>query len=95
MGERMEALGHNLPEDVKRLIFRFDQHPTATIIKDLDITWYSCRKGENTLLMIHGPKRCFKRITENGLEYVNWFYLRLWRTLEPDWTPRSDTLKRV
>ena len=35
MGERMDALGHNLPEDVKRLIFRFEQHPTAVLIKQL------------------------------------------------------------
>ena len=35
MGERMEALGHNLPEYGKRLIFRFEQHPTAVLIKQL------------------------------------------------------------
>jgi len=38
--ERMEALGHDLPEDVKRRIFSFDQHPTATLIKPLQFTYH-------------------------------------------------------
>ena len=32
---RMDALGHNLPEDVQWRIFRFEQHPTAALIKQL------------------------------------------------------------
>ena len=94
MGERVEALGHNLPEDVKRLIFRFDQHPVATLIKDLDFRWGNPR-GPNTCLFLDGPDRCFKRLRANGIEYIDWFWLRLWRTLDPDWDPRSDTRERV
>ena len=91
MQERMEALGHNLPEDVKRRIFRFDQHPLATLIKELEFTRYPCRMGVDTVLTIYGPDRCFKRLRPNRLDYTEWMYVRLWRTIDPDWTPRSDT----
>ena len=33
--DRMDALGHDLPDEVKQLISKFDQHPTATLIKSL------------------------------------------------------------
>ena len=95
MAERIEALGHNLPVDVKRLIFRFDQHPAATLIKDLEFTRARCEMGEDTVLFLLGPNRCFKRLRQNGLEYVDWFWVRLWRTLEPEWTARSDMLERL
>ena len=66
-------------------------------MKDLDFERRSnLRIGVGGLLLLHGPERIFKRLTQNGrLEYVNWFYLRLWRTLEPGWTARTDTHERV
>ena len=36
---RMDALGHNLPEDVQWLIFSFERHPTAVLIKSLRFTY--------------------------------------------------------
>ena len=32
----MDALGHDLPEEIKWRILSFEQHPVAALIKDLD-----------------------------------------------------------
>ena len=52
MGERIEALGRILPADAERLIFRFDQHPVATLIKDLDFRREPALGGVGDLLVV-------------------------------------------
>ena len=44
----MDALGHDLPEEVKLRILSFDQHPTATLIKTLQFTYHKPTWRTNT-----------------------------------------------
>ena len=78
MGERMEALGHNLPEDAKRLIFRFDQHPTATLIKDLVVSYRTPHGNPHIVVMkvqaCNGERLSYR--AESG-GYIMWSSFKL------------------
>ena len=96
--ERMEALGHDLPGEVMTRILSFEPypvHPVAALIKKLDFIQVWDVGARGTMLCLYGPDRCFKRYhATEGFGYYNFFYLRLWRTLSPDWAPCTDTHAR-
>ena len=59
---RMDALGHNLPEDVQWRIFSFEQHPTAVLIKTLRFTYHGSpfRNDRGMALTLTGGEGVFK-----------------------------------
>ena len=88
---RMDALGHNLPEDVQWRIFSFEQHPTAVLIKGLRFTYQVSpyrSDGGGMMVIICGDEGVFTdRIL--GYQRINRSALHFFYTT-PEFTARGN-----
>ena len=72
----MNALGHNLPEDVQWRIFSFEQHPTATLIKALRFIYLGSpfANDPNYGLIVGGAKGVFKDLIKS--QALRFYFIR-------------------